>query len=142
MVLTTALERKRRWESGERVMGVESGLDTLDEMLNGFNPGLYILGGGPGVGKTTMCLQFAVHACNKGHKVPSLKGVWYRGHYGHDGSVTTLAEWFDSARLKADYLPSGWKGYRVTDRAVRGHEFGLHLPQDERNALIAFLKTL
>ena len=76
------------------------------------------------------------------YKVPSLKGVWYRGHYGHDGSVTTLAEWFDAARLRTDYIPSGWKGYRVIHRAVRGHEFGLRLPQDERNALIAFLKTL
>ena len=76
------------------------------------------------------------------YKVPSLKGAWYRGHYGHDGAVTTLAEWFDPARLKADYVPSGWKGFRVTHRAVRGHEFGLGLPQDERDALIAFLKTL
>jgi hypothetical protein len=76
------------------------------------------------------------------YKVPSLKGVWYRGHYGHDGSVTSLAEWFDPARLRDDYIPSGWKGYRVTRRAVRGHHFGLQLSETERNALIGFLKTL
>src|SRR5947208_4173105 len=66
------------------------------------------------------------------YKVPSLKGVWYRGHYGHDGAVTTLTEWFNPARLRANYTPSGWKGYRRTQRAVQGHEFGLRLPKDER----------
>lgn len=76
------------------------------------------------------------------YKVPSLRGVWYRGHYGHDGSVTTLEEWFDPARLRDNYVPSGWKGYRITHRAVPGHEFGLGLPAQDRSALIAFLKTL
>jgi hypothetical protein len=41
--------------------------------------------------------------------VPSLRGVWYRGLYGHDGSVTRLEEWFDPARLRDDYVPSGSK---------------------------------
>jgi hypothetical protein len=58
------------------------------------------------------------------YKVPSL-GVWYRGLFGHDGSVTTLEHWFDPARLRDDYMPSGFKGYKVTHRAVPGHEFGL-----------------
>jgi hypothetical protein len=34
-------------------------------------------------------------------------------------------------------VPTGWKGYNVKTRAVKGHEFGLHLA-----ALIALLKTL
>jgi hypothetical protein len=76
------------------------------------------------------------------YKVPSLKGVWYRGGFGHDGSVTTLEEWFDPARLREDFVPSGFKGYEVTRRAVPGHPFGLNLTGDQRAALIAFLKTL
>lgn len=32
------------------------------------------------------------------YKVPSLKGVWYRGPFEHNGSVATLADWFDSRR--------------------------------------------
>lgn len=76
------------------------------------------------------------------YKVPSLKGVWYRGGYGHDGSVNTLEEWFDPARLKDDFVPSGFKGYEITHRAVPGHPFGLKLSGDDRAALIAFLKTL
>ena len=29
------------------------------------------------------------------YKVPSLRGVWYRGHYLHDGSAASLEEMFD-----------------------------------------------
>ena len=76
------------------------------------------------------------------YKVPSLKGVWYRGLLSHDGSVATLEEWFDPARLKDDYVPSGFKGYKVTRRAVPGHEFGLNLSATDKAALISFLKTL
>jgi len=75
------------------------------------------------------------------YRVPSLKGLWYRGLFGHSGDVASLEDWFDPARLRADYVPSGWKGFKRT-RAVRGHEFGLKLPADEKTALIAFLKTL
>jgi len=60
------------------------------------------------------------------YKVPSLKGVWYRGPFQHGGAVGTLDEWFDPARL---------------DR-VPGHPFGLTLTRDDRRALIAFLRTL
>lgn len=76
------------------------------------------------------------------YKIPSLKGVWYRGLYGHDGSVASLEDWFDPARLRDDYVPSGFKGYQVEHRAVPGHEFGLNLATDDKAALIAFLRTL
>ena len=76
------------------------------------------------------------------YKVPSLRGVWYRELLGHDGSVKTLEDWFDPARLNNDYVPSGFKGYKVTHRAVPGHEFGLKLSAEDKAALIAFLKTL
>jgi hypothetical protein len=76
------------------------------------------------------------------YKVPSLKGVWYRGPFRHDGSVATLEDWFNPDRLKDDYVPTGFRGYNVKARAVRGHEFGLDLSEEDRKALIAFLKTL
>jgi hypothetical protein len=60
------------------------------------------------------------------YKVPSLKGAWYRGPFQHAGAVTTLEEWFDPARLSM----------------VPGHPFGLQLRPSERQALIAFLRTL
>lgn len=76
------------------------------------------------------------------YKVPSLKGVWYRGPFEHNGSVATLEDWFDPKRLCDDYVPTGFRGAGVTTRAVTGHEFGMKLSIEDRKALIAFLKTL
>jgi hypothetical protein len=76
------------------------------------------------------------------YKVPSLKGVWYRGPFEHNGSAATLEDWFDPRRLRDDYTPTGFRGYGVKTRAVKGHEFGLNLSTEDRKALVAFLKTL
>lgn len=76
------------------------------------------------------------------YKVPSLKGVWYRGPFEHNGSVATLEDWFDPRRLSEHYVPTGFRGYGVKTRAVPGHPFGLDLSRKDRQALIAFLKTL
>ncbi len=76
------------------------------------------------------------------YKVPSLRGVWYRGPFEHNGSVARLEDWFDPNRLKDDYVPTGFKGFNVKTRAVKGHEFGLQLSAEDKKALIAFLKTL
>jgi mono/diheme cytochrome c family protein len=76
------------------------------------------------------------------YKVPSLKGVWYRSMLEHDGSCATLEDWFDPRRLHEDYVPTGFVGYGIKTRAVKGHEFGLDLSADDKRALIAFLKTL
>jgi hypothetical protein len=76
------------------------------------------------------------------YKVPSLKGVWYRGPFGHNGSAATLEDWFDPNRLSPDYLPTGFKGYDGKTRSIPGHRFGLELSPADRKDLIAFLKTL
>lgn len=76
------------------------------------------------------------------YKVPALKGLWYRGMFEHSGSVATLEDWFDARRLRDDYVPTGFKGYGVKTRAVKGHEFGLELSSGDKAALIAFLRTL
>jgi hypothetical protein len=76
------------------------------------------------------------------YKVPSLKGVWYRGPFFHDGALATLEDVFDPARLDAGYVPTGFRGVGVEHRAVPGHRFGLALSAAERADLIAFLKTL
>jgi hypothetical protein len=76
------------------------------------------------------------------YKVPSLKGVWYRGHYLHDGSAASLEEMFDPARLKDTHVPGGWSPPDTATRAIPGHEFGLHLSPTDRQHLLAFLRTL
>jgi len=62
--------------------------------------------------------------------------------FPHDGSCATLEDWFDPHRLQDDYVPTGFKGYGIRTRAVKGHEFTLKLSAGDRRALIAFLKTL
>ena len=76
------------------------------------------------------------------YKVPTLKGLWYRGMFPHDGSCATLEDWFDANRLRDDYVPTGFKGYGIQRRAVPGHEFGLNTSAEAKRELIAFLKTL
>jgi hypothetical protein len=76
------------------------------------------------------------------YKVPSLRGLWYRGHYLHDGSVTSLEEMFDPDRLNESHVPGGWRPIDATSRPIVGHEFGLDLEPKEREQLIAFLRTL
>jgi hypothetical protein len=76
------------------------------------------------------------------YKVPSLRGVWYRSMFGHSGWCATLEDWFDPRRLRDDYVPTGFMPYGVKTYAVKGHPFGLDLSPENRNALIAFLKTL
>ncbi len=76
------------------------------------------------------------------YKVPSLRGVWYRGLFGHSGFVNSLEDWFDPKRLRADYVPTGWRGLGVKARAIPGHDFGIDLDAEDKAALIAFLKTL
>ncbi|MGI4835215.1 MAG: hypothetical protein ACRYFK_17310 [Janthinobacterium lividum] len=76
------------------------------------------------------------------YKVPSLRGVWYRGPFLHDGSLATLDDMLDARRLGAGYVPTGFRGADGAPHPVRGHEFGLELPAPDRGALVAFLKTL
>jgi mono/diheme cytochrome c family protein len=74
------------------------------------------------------------------YKVPSLKGLWYRGHYLHDGSAARLEELFDPDRLKDTHVPGGWSPPGARTRAIHGHEFGLDLTGAQREELIAFLE--
>jgi len=76
------------------------------------------------------------------YKVPSLKGVWYRGIFGHSGWCATLEDWFDFRRQNDDYVPTGFRPPHVRTYSVKGHVFGLDLSNGDRKALIAFLKTL
>jgi hypothetical protein len=73
------------------------------------------------------------------YKIPSLRGVWYRNGFGHGGWAATLEDWFDPARLRADYVPTG---FHLQPGPIKGHEFGLLLNAADRAALIAFLRTL
>ena len=76
------------------------------------------------------------------YKIPSLRGVWDRPFLLHDGSLTSLEQMFDPARLDPQYQPKGWNPPGTKTRAVPGHTFGLSLAPDDKSALLAFLRTL
>jgi len=79
----------------------------------------------------------------KGYKVPSLLRVDLAKLLLHDGSLTSLDQLFDPARLKPDYAAAGIPAERRKKGAgVQGHEFGLALSIEDRAALVAFLRTL
>lgn len=66
------------------------------------------------------------------YKVPSLRGLWYRGPFLHDGSIARLEDLFNPARLQADWKP----------KPVKGHAFGMNISQQDQQALLAYLQTL
>jgi hypothetical protein len=76
------------------------------------------------------------------YKVPSLLGLWYRGPFLHDASLARLEDLFDPERLTDEYVPTGFMPHGVKSKAVKGHEFGMELVEEDKMALIAYLKTL
>jgi replicative DNA helicase len=59
-VMQQAEEQERaRKETGKVAIGLRTGITHLDELLDGLTPGLEILAGGPGVGKTSFALHIA-----------------------------------------------------------------------------------
>lgn len=75
------------------------------------------------------------------YRIPSLRMLWLEACFLHDGSIGTLEEMFDAARLQAGFRSSNWNA-ATPAHAVTGHPFGLALNAGDRSALIAFLKTL
>lgn len=76
------------------------------------------------------------------YKIPSLRGVWYRPLLLHDGSFKSLEEMFDPARLEPAVTATDSTAATTSRRAAGGHPFGLSLTPDERQALLAFLRSL
>ncbi len=75
------------------------------------------------------------------YRIPSLRMVWMEAALLHDGSIGSLEEMFNPARLKPDFRSSNWAPI-TKPHAVEGHPFGLKLAPADRADLIAFLRTL
>lgn len=113
--------------------------------------------------------QTARAAPAPGYYAPPLDGVWATAPYLHNGSVPTIEALLDSNKRpdawmrtfdSTDYDPDalGWrwsapnpggaeKDKRVYDTSLRGysnrgHTFGDKLTDDERRAILEYLKTL
>ncbi len=65
-VLAEAAARRQHWEeTGTPLQGLPMGISRLDDLLNGLNEGLHLLGGPPGMGKTTLAWQIATHVARE-----------------------------------------------------------------------------
>lgn len=51
---------------GTAAVGLPTGISKLDKLLGGLQPGIHLLAGEPGMGKTTFALQVAAHVARKG----------------------------------------------------------------------------
>lgn len=66
-VLEKAEEAREHYQAtGDPIRGVKTGISRLDEITGGLQPGLTILSGGPGIGKTTLALQIGADAASEG----------------------------------------------------------------------------
>src|SRR3989441_11191275 len=67
-VLLDAMEMlEKRQAAGQRVTGVPTGFAPLDTMTAGLQPGDFVVvAGRPSMGKTALCLNFAVNAARRG----------------------------------------------------------------------------
>lgn len=64
------LDFQRKHRNENEVIGVPTGLTDVDKKIGGFRPGdLIVLAARPGVGKTSLALNMAVNAAEKGVKV-------------------------------------------------------------------------
>ena len=101
----------------------------------------------------------------RGYIAAFLDGIWLRAPYLHNGSVPTLRDLLEPA---ANRPVTFWRGYNVYDPARvgyvtagedaeyqgslhdtrlqgggnQGHEYGTALPDEDKTALVEYLKTL
>lgn len=83
-----------------------------------------------------------VNGWPKGYKVASLLRLDQYKLYLHDGSLTSIDQMFDPARLQPSYGAPGIPQGRRKGEGVQGHMFGMRLSPEDRAALVAFLRSL
>lgn len=71
------------------------------------------------------------------YRPPALVRVGQAGPYLHQGAVPTLEDLMSPERLTDDY-----RGSPLGPGAVEGHAFGTDWPKEDRDAVIAWMRTL
>src|SRR5712691_11057868 len=110
-VLLDAMEMlEKRQAAGQRVTGVPTGFAPLDTMTAGLQPGDFVVvAGRPSMGKTALCLNFAVNAARlRGTPV----GI-FSLEMGKEQLVQRMLcseALVDSGRFRTGYLISGSRG--------------------------------
>jgi mono/diheme cytochrome c family protein len=71
------------------------------------------------------------------YRPPALIRVGQAAPYLHQGAVPTLEDLMSPDRLRDDY-----RGSPLGPGAVKGHDFGTDWPKEDRDAVIAWMRTL
>ena len=80
VIKQTVSEIERRWRDQGKIDGLATRLKTLDERVNGYKPGRFIvIAGRPGMAKSTLALQMAVAFSQGGHN-----GIFFSLEMGLD----------------------------------------------------------
>jgi replicative DNA helicase len=110
-VLLDAMEMlEKRQAAGQRVTGVPTGFAPLDEMTAGLQPGDFVIvAGRPSMGKTALCLNFAVNAARRGGIPVGIFSL----EMGKEQLVQRMLcseALVDSKRFRTGYLSNGGRG--------------------------------
>ncbi|MCA8994950.1 MAG: AAA family ATPase [Planctomycetaceae bacterium] len=94
---------------GRHMVGLETGLPTLDRSLLGLR-GVTLLGAAPGAGKTVLCLQLSHGVCTHSHTNNAIV-VFFSLELSRDELLT---------RLKCHLTHTSWKDYVRGGEAMNG----------------------
>lgn len=83
-------------------------------------------------------------AATDGYRVPPLTALWLTAPYLHNGSVPTLEALLQPASDRPTTFDRDGFVFDTTlpGNDNRGHEFGVDLPPEDKNALVAWLRRL
>jgi replicative DNA helicase len=116
------------FKNGGRIMGLSWGISELDKMTFGINPGLIVLAGRPGMGKTAVACSVARNLARAGNP-----GIFFSQEMGEEelGLRIIADEMHDTRPLKYTTIQSGRFDERsfpdITEAARRTSEWPLEI---------------
>jgi replicative DNA helicase len=110
-IMLEAMERlEDRQAAGLRVTGVPTGFPSLDELTSGLQPGDFVIvAGRPSMGKTALCLNFAVNASRQARTAVGLFSLEMSKEQLVQRMLCSEAR-VDSRRFRNGYLRQGGHG--------------------------------
>ncbi len=100
---------QRAYREPGKLAGISSGVVALDKWVGGFAPGdLYIVGGRPGQGKSSLMNSFAWAACEAGHAPLIFSGEMTAPQL-MARLMAALSEVSAGRQRRGDLLPSDWE---------------------------------
>lgn len=104
-LLDVGLDRlEQLYERGQSVTGLPTGFIDLDDLTGGLQPGaLYVLGGRPGAGKTSLALNIATHTSTE-EKSPTLMFSLEMSHLELTQRILCAEAQIDSKRVRNGQL--------------------------------------